>query len=205
MPRRAPAASYLEQPPADPAALAGFPRVVLPAGSEIHRIHSAGRGAWYFNDDDAWRFNLCDVPGRGTCYLAERPVAGLLETFKGITVVDEGDILVKAHFHVELDRDLRLANCCDKKARDFGVNAEIHSTLDYPTTQAWAAALDAAGFDGIRYLCRSDPEMHLVGYALFGPAGAPPPGDWPGGFDVQISDEILAEAEAYGLRVRPTP
>jgi hypothetical protein len=202
-PRRAP--SFLSAPPQDLEELEDFPEFVLRAGTEVHRIHSADLGAWYFNSEDTWRFNPCSVAGLGACYLAERPVAGLLEIYKGVTVVDEQDIAGKTHFTAALEADVRLADCCVPAAGEFGVNGEIHTTTDYDVTQAWAAALAQAGFAGVRYFCRSDPAMSLIGYAFFDAAGEAPPGRWPAGHDAPISEDILREAEDYGLRVRPTP
>lgn len=201
-PRQAP--SFLASAPQDAGELANFPELVLGAGAEIHRIHAADLGAWYFNAEDTWRFNPCSIAGLGACYLAERPVAGLLESFKGVSVVDDQDIAAKAHFTVTLETEIRLADCCVPAAGDFGVNGEIHTTTDYAMTQAWAAALAQAGFAGVRYLCRSDPEMSLIGYAFFDEAGEASRGRWPAGHDTSISEDILEEAEAYGLRVRST-
>ena len=197
--------TYLAAPPRDPEELRRFPHSILRAGKEVHRIHSVGLAAWYFGADDAWRFNPCAVPNLGACYLAERAVAGLLETYKGVTVVAEEDLAVKAHFTATLERDVRLANCCVRAAGAFDVNGEIHTTSDYALTQAWAGALASAGFEGIRYFCRSDPAMGLVGYALFDTAGVAPPGRWPAGRDAPVDESIVREAEEYGLRVRPTP
>jgi hypothetical protein len=201
-PRRAP--SFLSAPPQDRKELENFPELVLSSGTEVHRIHSARLGAWYFNAEDTWRFNPCSVAGLGACYLAERPVAGLLESFKGVTVVDEQDVASKAHFTVALEADVRLADFCVPAVGDFGVNGEIHTTTDYDMTQAWASALAQTGFAGVRYFCRSDPAMSLICYAFFDIAGEAPRGRWPGGWDTWISEDILEEAEAYGLRVRPT-
>ena len=192
-------------PPQDVGELEDFPVFVLRAGSEVHRIHSADLGAWYFNAQDTWRFNPCSVAGLGACYLAERPVAGLLETYQGVTVVDEQDVAGKAHFTAMLEADVRLADCCVPAAGEFGVNGEIHTTTDYDLTQAWAASFAQAGFAGLRYVCRADPAMSLIGYAFFDAAGEAPPGRWPAGRDAPISEDILREAEDYGLRVRPTP
>ncbi|HZL49121.1 MAG TPA: RES domain-containing protein [Solirubrobacteraceae bacterium] len=202
-PRHAP--SFLSAPPRDLEELADFPELVLRAGAEIHRIHSAELGAWYFNAEDTWRFDPCSVAGLGACHLAERPVACLLEIYKGVTVVDEQDVAGKAHFTATIEADIRLADCCAPAAGEFGVNGEIHTTTDYDLTQAWAAALARAGFVGMRYFCRSDPAMSLIGYALFDTAGQAPPGRRPAGRDIPISEDILREAEDYGLRVRPTP
>jgi ribosomal protein S18 acetylase RimI-like enzyme len=204
LPRRS-AASYLTAPPSDAGRLRGFPRTLLAPGTEIHRIHSAALGAWYFSGEDTSRFNPCGIPKRGACYFAERAVAGLLESYKGVTVVAEQDIAAKAHFTATLGTELELADCCSATALRFGINAEIHSTTDYELTQAWATALAAAGFAGVRYFCRSDPSMALVGYAIFDAAGEAPPGRSPAGHDRPIGEALLREAEEYGLRIRPTP
>jgi hypothetical protein len=178
---------------------------VLSPGTEIHRIHSTALGAWYFNGDDTWRFTPCGVPGLGACYFAERAIAGLLESYKGVAVVAEQDVAGKTHFTTALDAELRLADCCVPAALGFGINAEIHSTTNYELTQAWATAFAIAGFAGVRYFCRSDPAMDLVGYALFDTAGESAPGRWPVGLDRPIDELLLREAEDYGLRIRPTP
>jgi hypothetical protein len=204
LPRKS-AASYLTAPPADIDALRAFPHVALSPGTEIHRIHAAGLSAWYFSGEDTWRFNPCGVPGLGACYFAERAVAGLLESYKGVTVAAEQDVATKTHFTATLEADLRLADCCAAAALGFGINAEIHSTTDYALTQAWATAFAVAGFAGVRYFSRSDPAMDLVGYALFDAVGKSAPGRWPTGHDRPIGEALLREAEDYGLRVRPTP
>jgi len=199
------APSFLAPPPVDARQLKSFPAFVLRRGSEVHRIHLATLDPWYFNAQDTWRCSPCAVDGLGACYLAERPVAGLLETFKGVTVVDERDVLQRAHFTAQLRHALRLADCCAARACAFGVDGEIHTTTDYTLTQAWAGALAVAGFAGLRYLCRSDPGLSQFGYALFDAAGQAPPGRWPKGRDSPIAEQILREAEEFGLRVRPTP
>ena len=204
LPRR-PAASHLAAPPADVDALRAFPQAVLSPGTEIHRIHSAALGAWYFNAEKPWRFTPSGVAGLGACYFAERAIAGLLESYKGVTVVAEQDVASKAHFTAVLEAELALADCCAAAALGFGINAEIHSTTNYALTQAWATAFALAGFSGVRYLCRSDPTMDLVGYAIFDRAGTSAAGRWPAGRDQPISEALLREAEDYGLRIRPTP
>jgi len=201
--RRAP--SFLSAPPQDVQELERFPEIVLRVGTEVHRIHSAKRGAWYFNSEDTWRFSPRGVSGLGACYLADSPVAGLLETYKGVSVVEEQDVAGKAHFTAALEGDIRLADCCARAAGEHGVNGEIHTTTDYDLTQSWAAALAQAGFMGIRYFCRSDPAMSLIASAFFGAAGEARAGDWPLGHGRPISEGVLREAEDYGLRVRPTP
>ncbi len=56
--------------------------------------------------------------------------------------------------------------------------------------------------DGLQ---RPWPGLPLISYALFDTAGEVPPGRWPAGRDAPIGEDILREAEDYGLRVRPTP
>jgi ribosomal protein S18 acetylase RimI-like enzyme len=161
--------------------------------------------AWYFNAEETWRFTPSGVADLGACYFAERAIAGLLESYKSVTVVAEQDVARKAHFTAVLETELKLADCCATTALGFGINAEIHSTTDYALTQAWATAFALAGFAGVRYLCRSDPAMDLVGFALFDRAGRSAAGRWPAGHDQPIGEALLREAEDYGLRIRPTP
>jgi hypothetical protein len=162
-------------------------------------------GAWYFSGEDTWRFTPCGVTGLGACYFAERPIAGLLESYKGVTMVAEQDVAGKAHFSAVLEMELTLADCCSAAALSFGINAEIHNTTNYELTQAWATAFALAGFAGVRYFCRSNPAMDLVGYALFDAAGEATPGRWPTGYDRPVSDALLRETADYGLQIRPTP
>lgn len=201
------AESYLGEPPVDPAALADFPVFTLLAGAVLHRVHREEHGAWFFSNDPNSRFTPRDVPGRGTCYLTQRPVAALLEGLRGerSRVVAEDDVRRRRLFTVELDRDLRLADLGHPNAGAWSVNAEIHTTRDLDKTQRWAAAFHAAGLDGVRYMCRSDPSVELVAYALFADAGPSPSGAWPDGEDAEISDALISEAGEYGFRVLPTP
>lgn len=97
----------------------------------------------------------------------------------------------------------RLADCSSGLCRKFGLTGELHSTPEYALTQAWAAALANAGFDGIHYLLRHDPGQRLVGVALFGPAGEP---SWPFTPGEPIGADIVSEAERrFGVRVVPAP
>ncbi|HSZ13220.1 MAG TPA: RES family NAD+ phosphorylase [Solirubrobacteraceae bacterium] len=178
---------------------------MLGEGSEVHRIHRTELDPWFFNSGPTWRFNPCQIRGYGACYLGETPVAGLLETFKGLRVVDEAELRARTHFSAILDRPLRLADCCAPAAGEFGVNGEIHTTPDYAIPQLWASALAGAGFAGIRYLCRSDPSLQLIGYALFDRSGRSASGRWPTGSDRPVDEGVVRGAERYGLRFSPAP
>lgn len=191
------ARSHLGKPSGE---LRRFPEYRLRAGTPIYRIHRRDFSPWWFSADGRGRFDL--TAGFGTCYLAQRPLGALLETFRGVRMVSEEDVAARREFVVALARDLRLANCCVAAAARFGVNAEIHTTHEYGKTQAWAAALHRAGFEGIRYFLRSDPSLKLIGYAVF---GEPPPGNWPQGTSEPVSGRAVLDAARYGLRVAPTP
>ena len=199
--------SYLGKPPSDPSELAEFPAFTLEARSTLYRVHREARGAWFFSDDPDFRFTPLGMSHQGACYLAEQPVAALLEALRGerSVMVAEDDVRRRRLFTVELDRDLRLAHLDHKNAGRKGVNAEVHTTTDYEKTHRWASALRQAGFDGLRYLCRSDPSLEQVGFALFDDQGAPAPGRWPVGEDAEISDALIAEAAEAGLKILPTP
>ena len=70
------------------------------------------------------------------------------------------------------DRDL--ADLTSNTAAQFGVTAEIFTTGHYQLTQLWAAALQAAGYGGLRYWARHD-RTHTHGcIALFDTAGDNP-------------------------------
>lgn len=197
--------SLLQPPPADIGELADFPAHVLELGGEVHRIHRTELDPWFFNSGPTWRFSPHQIPGRGACYLGETPLAGLLETFKGLRVVDEVELRARTHFSAILDRPLRLADCCAPSAGKFGMNGEIHTTPDYAIPQLWASALASAGFAGIRYLCRSDPSLQLIGYALFDRSGTSASRHWPVGSNQPVGEGVVRSAERYGLRFRPAP
>ena len=95
-------------------------------GSQLHRIHRANLNPWFFSSGPLWRFSPCQIVGLGACYLAEQPVAGLLETFKGFQVVDEAELRTRAQFSVMLDRQLRLADCCATAAAIHTAKAKAY-------------------------------------------------------------------------------
>jgi hypothetical protein len=183
--------------------LDGFPAHDLPAGSLVFRTHRQADGPWFFDDGPEGRFNLPAGSGEGTCYLAADPVGAFLEVFWRMRVVSDADVRVRAQFTAELSGALRLADLTAKAVGRFGINAEIHTTPDYLLHRAWAEALRSAGFDGLRYLTRSDPGMRQVGYALFGPAGAIGRTSLALGSSGPIGEEIIELAAGYGVLVLP--
>lgn len=195
--------SPLASPPAD---LADFPFYVLESPSRLFRIHRAHLGPWWFSSDGTGRFDLPVASEQGTCYLAEKPVGCFLEVFRNWTMVPEQEVETRRLTELTLPTPLRVADCTAGRARELGITAEIHSTPDYGVTQAWATALQAAGFAGVRYFLRHDPGQTLFGVGLFGPAGER---QWPADPEAQsqpIPAQVIEEAGyRFGILVMPTP
>lgn len=203
------AASGLAEPPDAADALAGFPQ----AGHvpELHRL-SEWPAVWWYASVDAverdggGRFDL-ERP-HGTCYVAESLdgalVAKLLRARSKIVVAERLDELV--HATVTVRTTPPTADLTAPQATGFGLNAEVHATLDYRTPRRWARALRRAGWRGVRYLLRGDPTAS-PGRALFGRAGLHRRA--PAGMSTSVGPLDHARAEALlhgrGVEVRPIP
>ena len=163
----------------------------------LYRIHRVRRSPWWFSFDGSGRFDL-PVPG-GTCYLAEEPLAALLEVTRGLTILSEDFLSGRRLFTTTLAGNLRVADFTAAAAYAFGVTGELSATADYTEPQIWATALKTAGFDGIRYHVRHDPRSDLVGIAWFGRAGrarrTPP------GYSQQIPADLLLSAAPFGIQI----
>lgn len=111
------------------------------------------------------------------------------------------------HARVTVRRAPRLADLTSPRAAGFGVNAEIHATLDYAKPRAWALALRQAGAPGLRYATRSDPAVAGRAVALFAAAGLH--GRAPAGLRTRVEplDEARAREllEERGVLVVPIP
>jgi hypothetical protein len=66
-----------------------------------------------------------------------------------------------------------VADLTNPRVLGRGLNAEIQAAGPpvYPQCQAWAGAVQAAGFGGIRYHARHGPSLDAISYALFGGPG----------------------------------
>lgn len=73
--------------------------------------------------------------------------------------------------YVEFDPG-RLADLLHADAARLGVIQELASTVEYRLSQCWAAAFDAAGFDGVHYQPRFSSDR-VSAIAVFGGAGRP--------------------------------
>lgn len=156
----------------------------FPEAGEVTVLHrlSEWPGVWWYASLDrqgrtdgggqGGRFDLARP--RGTCYLAEDRLEGaLVEKLLRVPVKTVPAERLDELFHatVAVDRTPRTADLTAAAATGFGLNAEIHSTLDYQRSQRWAAALDHAGWHAVRHRLRGDITQTLAGRALFGRAG----------------------------------
>ena len=160
-------------------------------------MHRVRRSAWWFSSDGSGRFDL-PVP-HGTCYLAEEPLAALLEVTRGLTILSEDFLAGRRLLTATLTVEMRVADLTSAAAYGFGVTGELSATADYTGPQAWANALQTAGFHGIRYHVRHDPRGDLAGIAWFGRAGrARRP---PVGHSLQLPADLLLAASPFGVQI----
>ena len=146
-----------------------FPSRECPAGARLFRTHRAAHGPCWFSSSGYGRFDL--AAPNGTCYTAETEQLTLLETWAGMRVVPSTELVERYISVIQTTTARNLADLTSNAATQFGVTAEIFTTGNYQRTQLWAAALRAAGYDGIRYWARHD-LAHTHGcIALFDTAG----------------------------------
>ena len=159
-----------------PAELAGFPSFVTEG-----RLWRAGRAhhrsLWWFSsrtgNRHAGRFDL--AAPRGTCHLGDDPLGVLLETLvapgNARPVVSSEALRVRVVWETESPEPVTVADAAGRAAAGFGMTRELGTLTPYDLPWAWADALDAAGFGGVRWWLRFDPGPGR-GVALFGPRGA---------------------------------
>ncbi|MGH9380721.1 MAG: RES family NAD+ phosphorylase [Thermoanaerobaculia bacterium] len=198
----------LASPPAD---LEGFPEAGPVA--QLHRL-SESPDAWWFSSvgdvTNAGGGRFDPVEPKGTCYLAEESLEGalvekLLRT--PIKVVPAERLEELFHAVVAVRSTPRTADLTAARAAGFGLNAEIHSTLDYETPRRWAAALRTDGWRAVRHRLRGDTTQRLAGRALFGASGLHVRA--PAGMSTSVDALDRGEAERLladrNVEVRPIP
>ena len=165
---------------------------------------------WWFaarSNEGGGRFDL-PAP-EGTSYLADD-----LDTALGEKLLRRPKKIVPAqrlrelfHARIAVIQPPGLADLTSKKATGWGINAEIHVSLDHAKPRAWAARLRATGARGLRYASRSDPALVGRAVALFGAAGLHTRA--PAGMRTLVSSLDEGEArrllEARDVRVVPIP
>lgn len=158
-------APSLASPPED---LAAFPVWHVHEGAALWRVTKREHGPWWFSSDGSGRFDLPSP--RGTCYLADDPVVAVLEAL-GPVQRPGGAWFAERHlWELRLVAQCRAADATARPARGFGVTAELWTIVPFAVPQAWAAALAASGFEGLRTRARHDPAGGRT-LALFGAAG----------------------------------
>lgn len=201
-------ATGLGDPPDD---LDGFPTAGMVG--QLHRL-SEWPGVWWYASvasataPGGGRFDL--VEPTGTCYLAETSLEGaLVEKLLRTPVKVVPAERLEELFHATIDvRDVpATADLTAPQATGFGLNAEIHTTLDYATPRRWAGALYRAGWRAVRHRLRGDPGQQLAGRALFGRAGLH--NRAPAGMTTAVAPLDRTEAERLladrNVEVRPIP
>jgi hypothetical protein len=173
----------------------------------VFRSHSHRRAPWWFSSSGEGRFDLA-CPS-GTCYAAESEVVTLLETWGGMQIIPDYLVAQRATSRLRLSDGVQVADMTSNAAIQFGVTAEIFTTSDYRMTQLWAAALNGAGFSGIRYWARHDLAHTAACLALFGAAGA---GSAVAGLETPSTErlpdrpDLLSALESEtGITVLPAP
>lgn len=202
----------LAPPPAAPARLQDFPHRRMPQGTTLWRMVRTGRNPWWFSSDGQGRFDLPSP--EGTCYAALDEIAALLEVIGPdieAGAVSESLLSRRRLRRLALPGSRRVADLTDRRARGFGVTAEISTVVPYDLPQQWSVALRCAGAEGVLYHLRHDPSFRRSGVGLFGKAGERR--SWDRGREIRIGDElrerlardchirILVIPRAAGLRV----
>ncbi|ROQ64759.1 RES domain-containing protein [Rathayibacter sp. PhB152] len=167
-------AEVAQQGPSADQDLTAFP-AVEPEPEWRWRAHSTELAAWWFSTSGRGRFDLPDSGADGTCYVADDVRTAVRESL-GDRVVPDQVITpaAAAAFRVSAVRPppgLTCAAVTSQSADQHGVTRELTTMTDYDVTQAWAAALHAAGFDGIRYSSRYTSAAGPNSWALFAPKG----------------------------------
>lgn len=120
--------------------------------AELHRL-SEWPDPWWFSsvahvdEQGGGRFDL-PAP-HGTCYLAEESLDGaLVEKLLRVPVKVVPAERLGELFHavVSVRRTPLTADLTSAKAAGYGLNAEIHTTLDYATCRRWGMALWKRGW-----------------------------------------------------------
>ena len=190
--------------------LLGFPEAA--PVDQLHRL-SEYPGSWWFastdgaGSDTGGRFDL-PAP-HGTCYLADSLAGAVVEKLlrAPVKVVVAERLDEMFHTVVTVRRTPPVADLTARRATGYGLNAEIHTTLDYSRTRRWAIAFHRTGFRGLRHRLRGDVSQRSAGWALFGSAGLRHRA--PNGMSTAVRQLDRAEVERVlehlGVELRPIP
>ena len=146
----------------------------------VRRYDEGGqaRQALFFSTLGLGRFDPPDGAAAtyGSCYFAREPIAAYIERFGSYPVTLQDVIEARQLVDISPLRAVRLADVCNPVVLgQYGLTREICAVTDYDLPQRWAAALHQAGFDGVWYGPRHDPQGDLRAATLFGPPGGREP------------------------------
>lgn len=138
----------------------------------VFRAKQRSLEAWWYSSDLSGRFDL--PPPNGTSYWADDTATATRERLGERTADTNSVTHATANaFEVaraRLPRNRHFAMVSTPEAARFGVTRELVTMVDYAIPQAWAAALQQEGFDGIRYASRFTTRAPTA-WAIFGAAG----------------------------------
>ncbi len=113
---------------------------------------------------------------RGTCYWADAVEVAVRERLAHHVLTTNTVFASRAREMVVVaaraSRGRRFADVTHPAAVRWGVGAELQTMGDYRVPQAWARALDAAGFAGVRYSTRFTSASAANAWAVFGAAAS---------------------------------
>jgi hypothetical protein len=180
-----------------------FPSDILAAGEATWRAHHVARGAWYFDNSDGGRFNLHGE--RGTCCTATEVETAVREKLRDELVAARVVSRALADTFQVSELTARVAHRCasvsSPQVARHGIVRELVTMAAYEVPQAWAQALDEAGFDGVFY-ASAYTTGDASAYGLFGPEGAP---DASAGYEAKLHLTGAAACESIGIRVENPP
>ncbi len=129
------------------------------------------------------------------------PARGILAVHSGedVNILSEAFLAGRRLVTAELASPLHLADLTAPGAHGFGITAELSAISDYTAPHAWSNLLKAAGFGGVRYHVRYDPQSDLAGVAWFGRTGrlARPPTS----YSQELPAELRLAAAPFGVRL----
>lgn len=168
--------SAVQRPPAPRVDLTSFPDTTVTAEQEMYRAHASARSAWWFDNGAAGRFNLRGP--RGSCCTATTVDTAVRERVRehvsqtGMVDPEFASEFVVSKVSAPLPHRCAAVSHTDAARHD--IVRELVTMHDYTVPQAWAAAFDESGFDGVFY-ASAFTTGGASAYALFGDAGAPGP------------------------------
>lgn len=142
-----------------------------------HRPEALDGGCWWFSSNGGGRFDL--AAPEGTCYLGETEGVAARERVGRLMAmrVPITESIYRYRVVTEVAAPVLRspgADLTDPAVLRTGITGELAATSDYRLCQAWAEAIRAAGYGGMRYPPRFTPGGGEAAWAVFGAAGAQP-------------------------------